>query len=205
MTREQFTERVAFDMGLEALMRERDIGQATEQAMREYYEARPDRFDGPERVDVLTIAARVRRDPPPEEEAEALELLRGLSERARAGEDFATLAMAHSQGPRRGDGGSMGWIDRERSRYDADVLDAIFALSEGDVSEPLRTRIGYQIFTVRERLPAGVAPFESVRGELRELVERRLARVAEDELLTELGQEFDVRYIEAAYGLEETE
>ena len=99
----------------------------------------------------------------------------------------------------------MGWIDRERSRYDADVLDAIFALSEGDVSEPLRTRIGYQIFTVRERLPAGVAPFESVRGELRELVERRLARVAEDELLTELGQEFDVRYIEAAYGLEETE
>ena len=69
----------------------------------------------------------------------------------------------------------------------------------------IRTRLGYQIFFVHENLPAGPAPIESVRRELRERVERRFQRRAEDELLAELVAEYDVRYIEEAYGIESVE
>jgi len=49
----------------------------------------------------------------------------------------------------------------------ADFADAVFALDEGEVSQPVESLFGWHLFRVIEIEPAAVQPFEEVRDEIR--------------------------------------
>ncbi len=71
-----------------------------------------------------------------------------LMERARAGEDFAELAQAHSQDPgSAAAGGDLGWFRREGAFVD-EFEDAAFGLAEGQVSDVVETAFGYHVIRV---------------------------------------------------------
>lgn len=68
-----------------------------------------------------------------------------LRQRALTGEDFAELALAHSQDlSTRLAGGDLGWIARGMLTSAA-VEDALFALEEGAVSEVVSSDLGYHL------------------------------------------------------------
>ena len=70
-----------------------------------------------------------------------------LLERARAGEDFAELASAHSQDPASAAaGGDLGWFRRGDMTGAFD--EATFALPEGAVSDVVETEFGFHIILV---------------------------------------------------------
>ena len=71
------------------------------------------------------------------------EQARALVARARAGEDFAALARAHSTAASRDAGGDLGVL--HRGEMNAAVEAVAFALPEGGVSDPLPTEGGYRI------------------------------------------------------------
>ncbi len=69
-------------------------------------------------------------------------------DRAKAGEDFAKLAVAFSNSQTALEGGALGW--RKGSELPTFLTDVVAKLKAGEVGEPLRTPTGYHIVKVNE-------------------------------------------------------
>ena len=103
-------------------------------------------------------------------------LLTGNDAKARAdkvkarldkGESFAALAKSESDDPSGETGGDIGRFNPTVFGSDAAVVQkALEGLSVGDVTAPIKTSFGYQIFAVTEDNGAKVPSLESMRGEL---------------------------------------
>jgi len=68
--------------------------------------------------------------------------------RAKAGEDFAKLAVAYSNSSTALEGGSLGW--RKGTELPTFLSDVIPQMKPGEVSEPLRTPTGYNIVKLNQ-------------------------------------------------------
>lgn len=73
-----------------------------------------------------------------------------ISKRAKAGENFATLASTFSQASDKGaNGGEMGL--RPADRYPTLFVDSTRSLTKGDISEPVRSGAGFHILKVLDK------------------------------------------------------
>ena len=76
--------------------------------------------------------------------------IRQLHERIVQGEDFGTLARAHSQDPGSGsDGGELGWVTP--GKMVPEFEKAMDELQVGEVSQPIKSRFGYHLIQVTDR------------------------------------------------------
>lgn len=100
--------------------------------------------------------------------AGGLDVARQIVEKARAGEDFSTLARNYSSAPSRATGGDIGPI--ARGGLDPEVEKVAFALAVGSVSDPIRVSGGYRIVKVIAQTPGGVVPFETAKAQVRERI-----------------------------------
>jgi len=122
----------------------------------------------------------------------ARELARELRERLEAGADFAELAEAYSDdagSARRG--GDLGYGTRDA--YEPAFADALWALEQHEVSEPVTTDFGVHLIRLEAVTRSDPPSFEAMRPEL---VERVRARKA-DERFTELKRELETLAYEA--------
>lgn len=108
-----------------------------------------------------TEAAQTRRSP---NEGEARKEIESIRERIQAGEDFATLAAQFSENASSAsNSGDMGLIQESQLKTQfPDIYNAVNGLRPGQITQPLpvydpehRTVIGYQIYKLLERDPAG--------------------------------------------------
>ena len=87
--------------------------------------------------------------------------------RLNKGEAFAALAKAESDDPSGETGGDIGRFNPSVFGSDADtVQEALEGLSVGDVTAPIKTSFGYQIFTVTEDNGKKIPSLDSMRDEL---------------------------------------
>jgi parvulin-like peptidyl-prolyl isomerase len=70
-------------------------------------------------------------------------------ELAKPGADFAALARLYSDGPEADDGGEVGWVSRDQLAEE--LRDKVFALSAGQVTEPLELGEGNYFIKVEEK------------------------------------------------------
>jgi peptidyl-prolyl cis-trans isomerase SurA len=76
--------------------------------------------------------------------------IKQLRERIAQGEDFATLARAHSQDPGSGsEGGDLGWVTP--GQMVPEFEEAMDALAVGEVSQPVKSRFGWHLIQVLDR------------------------------------------------------
>jgi peptidyl-prolyl cis-trans isomerase SurA len=73
---------------------------------------------------------------------------REVYDKAKAGEDFAQLAVAYSESSTNIEGGALGW--RRGSQLPSIIAERIPQMKPGDVSEPIRTPSGFHLFRVNE-------------------------------------------------------
>jgi parvulin-like peptidyl-prolyl isomerase len=91
----------------------------------------------------------------------ALEVLQKL----RAGGDFATLARQYSDGPSADQSGLLGTF--RAGELLPGFEEAAAKLKPGEISDIVRTRIGFHIIRVESRKDGGHQSFEAVREEIK--------------------------------------
>jgi peptidyl-prolyl cis-trans isomerase SurA len=109
-----------------------------------------------------------------EEEAQAsIEALRARV--TTGGEDFAKVAAEVSAAPSRANGGLIGPLNL--SDLEESLRARFEVMKPGEVTEPIRTTRGYQIFKLETFEPSSVLPFEQARDEIANRVyQQKVAR-----------------------------
>ena len=107
---------------------------------------------------------------------------KALSERARAGEDFAELAKANSTGPSGPNGGQLGWFGT--GMMVSPFEEAVAVLEPGAVSDPVQTQFGWHVIRLNETRLKEVPTLDAVREEIeaelqRSLIEAHVAKLTE--------------------------
>ncbi len=110
--------------------------------VRSYYNDNPDEFREAEQVYYTTY--RLSKEASTEDFAAALEKANQVKKLLDEGGDFATLANEYTEDPSgKGKGGALGYFARGAMVREFDS--AAFAMSDGDISVPVKTRFGYHI------------------------------------------------------------
>jgi peptidyl-prolyl cis-trans isomerase SurA len=73
---------------------------------------------------------------------------REVYDKAKAGEDFAQLAVTYSESSTNIEGGSLGW--RRGPQLPSIIADRIAQMKAGEVAEPIRTPSGFHVFRLNE-------------------------------------------------------
>ncbi|MGB0638528.1 MAG: SurA N-terminal domain-containing protein [Myxococcota bacterium] len=99
--------------------------------------------------------------------------------RARAGEDFAALALEHSQGLAAANGGDIGTMAEEQ--LSPSVAAAVFKTEAGQITDVITTNDGLIIMKVGEIIPAETIPFETVSADIAKTItaEKNVGGVAQ--------------------------
>lgn len=137
----------------------------TESDLRREYEQRMDQFTRPEERRARHILVRVPDDAAADAIAHAEERAAELRRRLDEGADFADLATEASDDPLAATGGGdLGFI--ARGDMDPNLEAVLFTMREGDVSQPVRTGLGFQLIQLTGIRPAERTPFEEVRDQV---------------------------------------
>jgi peptidyl-prolyl cis-trans isomerase D len=138
----------------------------TEDELRQRYELEKARFGSEEERSAAHILVNVAADADEATVEAARVKAQGIAEQARAeGADFAALAAASSEDlGTRELGGDLGVIGRDV--FPKPFEDAVFALAEGAVSDPVRTDQGWHVVKLTGLVAGSAQPFEAVRDQL---------------------------------------
>ncbi len=106
-----------------------------------------------EEVKASHILIMVKPDASPADTLAAFNKVMALKQRVAKGEDFEKLAREFSEDPSaKANGGNLGYFTALQMVYPFE--EAAFNLKPGDVSNPVRTRFGYHLIKVVDRVPA---------------------------------------------------
>ena len=132
----------------------------TRQEVERYHREHLDKYASTEKVRARHILISPS-DPSPEADRQAREQAEALLSRIRAGEDFATLARRYSDDPAtKPEGGDLGYFGRG-AMLDA-VERAAFSLKPGEVSDVIKSEVGYPILRVMDYQPLVADPLPLV-------------------------------------------
>jgi peptidyl-prolyl cis-trans isomerase D len=146
----------------------------TDKELRAQYEEQKASFSVPEQREAshILIAVDDKADKAAVEAAK--KKAEDIRKQILAGESFAAMAKKYSDDPgSAGKGGDLGLIDR--GTMDKAFEKAVFALPEGEISEPVRTPFGFHIIKVTKIKPAHEKTFEEVRPVLEKDYRRQQA------------------------------
>lgn len=135
----------------------------TEDALKQYYEEHLSDYKVPERRRVSHILIYVKPDATEEEEKKAEEKIKQLQEKLKEGADFAELAKKYSEDPSTAEkGGDLGYFTK--AQMFPGFSEVAFSLQKvGDVSDIVRTPLGYHLIKLTGIEPAHTRTFEEVK------------------------------------------
>lgn len=120
--------------------------------------------------------------------------------------NFAELARVYSKAPSASDGGDLGVF--QRGDLPDEFEKAIFPLAPGTISKVVRTKYGYHIFLVEEKIAAHQQKFWEVKDQIRErlqqeqerdLINKELASLASRTTIRVDRDKLDFKYISTRY------
>ncbi len=150
------------ELSIEALMPDIPVD---ESYVRAYYDANQSNYIAEEQRNVNHILVTVPRGAAEEEVETAQAKAAGLRELALAGDSFEEIAKENSDDVgSRTDGGETGFFGR--GVMAPEFEEAVFAMSEQEISEPVRTEFGFHIVRLKEIKPGGLKSFDEARPDV---------------------------------------
>jgi peptidylprolyl isomerase/peptidyl-prolyl cis-trans isomerase C len=122
---------------------------------------------------------------------EAEDKAKAALKRINAGEDFAAVAADMSEDPvTKAKGGDFEW--RGRAEMGEEYAKVAFTLKNGEVSDPIKTVVGWHIIKVEDRRTRTPMPLEKIRGRVAAMV----AANAQFELVDKLREEAKIEHLD---------
>ena len=211
-TDEQFAEALASEgMTLEGLreMMERQmlIGQVqqvevmsrvtlTDVEAREYYDGNLEEFTDPPTVTMREILIRAAPGVGGALNAAADDATREAAEAARqrvvAGADFVDVVAEVSDAASKANGGLIGPLDI--TAVSENLTEMLAELEVGDISEPIRTPLGYQVIKLEGRTEPTPTPFEDVRETIGDSIFNARRAAEYSRYIADLRDEADIEW-----------
>ncbi|MDH3451359.1 MAG: peptidylprolyl isomerase, partial [Gammaproteobacteria bacterium] len=147
---------------------------AEEADLRRLYEEQRSAFSTPDKRYARHILIKTDSDADEDALAEKRREIEELRERITAGESFEAIAREFSQDPGSAkQGGDLGLV--QRGVMVKPFEEAVFALQEGELSEPVKTTFGFHLIKLDRLEPGSVQSFEEVRDKILEQEQLRAA------------------------------
>lgn len=109
------------------------------------------------------------------------------------GASFADLAKKYGTDGTKDNGGELGYIEYDSRAYDQDFLNGAKTLTEGQVSDPVKTQFGFHLIKVTNvHKEVYTTPLEEVKEEIKAAVIAKKATPSIYEQLEKWGQEMSV-------------
>jgi len=132
---------------------------------RDFYNTYPEHFRQPERYRASQLFLAAPRETPPEVVDVKEKMIASLWERVHKGEDFFELVAENSEDEAsKARGGDLGFFSE--SRMPSDFFAAVRKLRVGEISQPLRTHLGFHIIQLTDVKPARQMTFEEAQPEI---------------------------------------
>lgn len=194
------------------LVQERRLELPSDEDIKEYYEDNKQQFTRPAQVEAHHLFLKVDQNGGEKAwettKAEAQKLRQKLVE-GGDGEDasFADVARENSDGPLAKKGGEIGYISKQGiSRFisgspgqqrqkpvpETELAKAAFELEDGEVTEPVKSKLGWHLIKVTGRKEADVVPFEKVQMKLTKKLRSGKIKKAASKLVKDLRSEADI-------------
>ena len=142
-----------------------------------YYDRHPQAFVQQEEARARHIMFILPENASAQREERVRGLAQGVLDDLRGGADFAAAAAEHSEDEGTAEaGGDLGFFPRGRMM--SPLEEAAFSLPIGELSDPVRTELGFHILRVEERMEAGIKPLEEARQEVIDALQDEKAREA---------------------------
>lgn len=167
MTMDDLRQQLERQMIVEQVQRQ-EVGSKlniTEEEARQYYATHPAEFTQPSTVTLREILAAVSTDKAGSfnaaEDQQAQQKIADARARVLKGEDFAKVAAEVSDSPSKSKGGVIGPFSR--SDISPQLQQVLDKMKPGDLTQPLRTQGGYEVFKLESMTPQVLQPFNDVR------------------------------------------
>lgn len=139
----------------------------TAEDVERYYQLNRKKYTTEQRVRLRHILFALPNETSPEQAKEAQAKAGGIYKRIAAGEDFSKLAKEYSEGAGASEGGDIGWVSRGSLLKEIEEI-AFEKLSVGEVSQPLRTSLGFHLIKLEGRDGGTPLPLSVVQGQVKE-------------------------------------
>ncbi|MFT4563465.1 MAG: peptidyl-prolyl cis-trans isomerase D [Gammaproteobacteria bacterium] len=150
------------DLSIDSLMAQVTVN---DPILRTYYAANQANYVKSEQRNANHILIEVAKSASAEEQKSARERAVQLRTLALDGTEFEELAKEHSDDiGSKTDGGETGFFGR--GVMTAEFETAVFAMSEGDISEPIRSEFGFHVIRLKAISPSGIKSLEDARIEV---------------------------------------
>jgi len=137
--------------------------------LEDYYEEQKERFVTQEQRRARHILVELGEDADA-----AKQKAQGIYEKAKAGEDFETLAKENSDDVgSASEGGDLGFF--AKGIMDENFEEAAYSMNAGDISEPVRSEFGYHIIKLEEIQASTGKTFSEVRADIESEVKKAKA------------------------------
>ncbi|MGZ8494717.1 MAG: peptidylprolyl isomerase [Candidatus Binatia bacterium] len=169
--------------------------QVNAKEIEEYYQNnQKSKFHRPREAKVRYLALAIAPTASAEEKKAVLAKAEAIIKEARRGKDFAQLAKTDSADPTAAKGGDVGWVVQGQMPPAVDKL--IFGIGKGDVSDPVETPGGVQIFKVDDVRAEKNLTLKEATAEIAQILKTEQAKKAagkvadDDRVKAQAGTEF---------------
>jgi peptidyl-prolyl cis-trans isomerase SurA len=154
--------------------------------VKQYYESHPQEFALPERVILSEISLSTDGKNPDEFDA-VRKKVEGLRSSVLNGDDFHQVAAMYSQGSTAKDGGNLGTF--KKGDLSPQIEAIVFQLGNGQISDVIQTRTGFEFLKVEDHLQAETQPIEKVETQIRDTLYAQKMQPRMREYLAELREQ----------------
>jgi parvulin-like peptidyl-prolyl isomerase len=171
-----------------------DASDVSDREVQRFYDENKGRLTLPEQVRVRHILLKWKPLGTQDDRGAIREQMQPILERARAGEDFASLAreVSEDSGTKQ-NGGDTGFF--MRGTMVPAFEESAFTLEPGEISDPIDTVFGVHILKVEERKESRLLPLDEVREDLRDYVREEKMEAAAQAKIDELRAAADVEVL----------
>jgi len=168
------SEQVKIDFLEVSLERVKSLVEVSEDQLFERYQETIESYTNPESRIASHILLTMEDNISEDESRQVQDRLLDIRAQIAAGEDFARLARENSQDPgSAADGGNLGEIEKGMMVQPFET--ALYALQEGEVSEPIKTAFGWHLIKLEQVSGGGTSSFDEARTDVEDQIRSDLA------------------------------